>query len=109
MPAVAAAAAAGTGAVVKMKLRARLTRKSINARRAADVTAARAQRLAERAHLDFDAVAHAECLGQAAPVRAVKPGGVGFVHHQPGAVFLLERDDFAQRRLVAVHARKRFR
>ena len=54
MPAVAAAAAAGTGAVEKIKLRARLTRKSISARRAANVTAAGAERLAERAHLNFD-------------------------------------------------------
>ena len=34
---------------------------------------------------------------------SVKPGGVRFVHHQPRAVFFLERDNFAQRRGIAVH------
>ena len=74
--------------------------------RAANVAAARAERLAERAHLDFDLAADAEFVRQAAAVFADKAGRVRLVHHQPRAVFFLERDDFAQRRGVAVHARK---
>ena len=77
--------------------------------RAADVAARRAQRLAQRAHLDLDAVAHAQFLGQAATVCAVKPGRVGLVHHQPGAVFLLQRHDLAQRRVIAVHRKHALR
>ena len=40
-------------------------------------------------------VAYAEFLGQAAAVCAVKPGRVGLVHHQPGAVSFLEPHDGA--------------
>ena len=35
-------------------------------------------------------------------------GGVGLVHHQPGAVFFLERDNFPQRRGITVHAENTF-
>ena len=62
---------------------------------AANVSAARAQRLAERAHLNFDAVAHAESFSKAASVCAIKSRGMRLVHHQPRAVFLLEGDYLA--------------
>ena len=78
--------------------------KEINQRpRSANESAACTQRLAERAHLDFNPVADAKLFRKSAAVFPVKPGGVRFIHHEPRAVFFLERGDFAQRRGVAVH------
>src|SRR5690348_5521309 len=39
---------------------------------------------------------------------SIKPGRMSLVHHEPGAVFLFERDDFAQRRGIAVHRENAF-
>ena len=39
---------------------------------------------------------------------AEEAGGVGFVEHEPGAVFVLQLDDFTERREVAVHAEDAF-
>lgn len=71
--------------------------------RAANVAAARAERLAERAHLDFDLFADAEFIGEAASVLAENSRRVRFVHHEPRVEFIFQRDDFTQRRGVAVH------
>ena len=68
--AVAAAAAAGTGAVLKNKTAGAVDQKINQCARAANIAAARAQRLAERAHLDFDPIAHAEFLREAAAIFA---------------------------------------
>ena len=38
----------------------------------------------------------------------IDSGGVRLVHHEPRAVFFLERDDFAQRRGVAIHRKNGF-
>jgi hypothetical protein len=57
---------------------------------------------------DFDAAGDAKVLGQAAPVLPVKAGGVGLIHHQPGAELLFERNHFPERGVVAVHAEDGF-
>ena len=43
-----------------------------------------------------------------ATVFANDAGGVRFIHHQPRAVFFFQRDDFAQRRDVAIHRENAF-
>src|SRR6266516_1625869 len=71
--------------------------------RAANVTAHGPQRLAERAHLNFDPVGNTKLFGQAAAFYAVESCRVGFVQHEPGAVLLLELKQFAQQGEVAIH------
>ena len=58
---------------------------------------------ARRVDLDLNAVANPKLFRQSPPFGAVEPRGVGFVHHEPGAVALFEPDDFAERGDVAVH------
>src|ERR1051325_10026209 len=76
---------------------------------ASNVTTRCAKALAKGAHLNFDAVAHAEFLRQSAVVCAVKASGVGLIHHEPGAVFLLELHDLTQRSVITIHGEDAFR
>src|SRR5439155_17798973 len=71
--------------------------------RAANVTAHGPQRLAERAHLNFDPLSNTKLLGQAAAFYAVESRRVGFVQHEPGAVLFFELKQFAQEGEVAIH------
>src|SRR5208282_3141134 len=64
--------------------------------RTANKSAARAERLAERAHLDFNAVVHAQFICQPASIFAANTSRMCLIHHQPRSVFFLERDYFAQ-------------
>jgi hypothetical protein len=102
MAAAAAAAAAGTGAVEKIN-------QIIHQRaRTANKSAAGTQGFAECAHLDFDPVTHAEFFGQTTLIHAIQAGAVGFIHHEPRAVFLLEFNDVAEWRSVAIHGENGF-
>ena len=91
-----------------MNERARLTRYSIKTSRSANVTASGAESLAERAHLNLDSIGHVAFLSEPATAWPEDAGGVGFVHHEPRAVFFLERHDFAERGNVAIHGEHAF-
>ena len=71
---------------------------------AGDESAHAAQRLAERADADVDAVFDAQVLGHAPAVRTENARRVGFVHHQHRVESLGQIGQFGQRRQVAVHA-----
>ena len=57
--------------------------------------------------MDFNPVADAKFIRQPAAVWAVKSRGVGFIYHQPCAIFFLQYDDFSQRGGIAIHAEDR--
>ena len=70
---------------------------------AANVSAQRANRLRQRAHLDVDPAVHTEVIDGAATVAAQHAGSVRVVHHHDGAVLLRELAQRGQRADVAVH------
>ena len=76
--------------------------------RAGDESARGAQGLAQSAHLNLDVAGQPLRLGESAAVLSEKAGGVRFIEQKPGAVLLLELDDFAQRGEIAVHAEHAF-
>ena len=75
--------------------------------RAADVTTRNTKPLAQRSHLNF--CFYSALLGQAASQFSIEAGGVRFVDHEPRAKLLLQRHQFAQRRLVAIHRKHALR
>src|SRR5581483_9566784 len=77
--------------------------------RPADVTARSAERLAQRPHLDFDAVRNTTFLSETAAVGTEQTRGMGLIHHQPCAVAVLEFNQFTQRGNIAIHGENALR
>jgi hypothetical protein len=71
--------------------------------RAADVSAAAAERLAQRAHLHIDFAGEAELIRETASMLADHADSMRLIEEQHGAVAVLHFDDLRQVRPVAVH------
>ena len=68
------------------------------------ISAAGAKALGQRAHLDVDVLGiQVVILIHTAAGLADHAGGMGFIHHQEAAEFLLDLHEFRNRRHVAVH------
>ena len=76
--------------------------------RSGDVTTGDAECLAERSHLDLDAIRQAKLSGQPLRTASADTDGVSLIEQEDRAVTLLELHEFTQRRQVAIHAEDRF-